>query len=510
MNTEKKEVYKKKTPREHILERPNMYIGASNEVEADEYISVNGKIQKQTVKYVPGLLKIINEIIDNSVDIAIKTDFKGCNLVDVKITDIEVTVSDNGPGIPVEKNTEGEYLPLVCWGYAMSGSNFDDDENRTHLGMNGVGAFCTNVWSTEFTGVSDDGCKRYSVHFKDNALTYKESVKDTREKGVTVRFTPDLERFGVHAIDQVHKDLVLQRLLNLSVCFPAIQFKFNGKLVKTKNFKNYVEMFSDSFEAYQGGNYNFAVVPSPSDEFQSFGYVNGLNIKDGGTHIDVIVNSITQELRESLTRRYKTLKPADIKNKLMIIGVFTGFPNPKFNSQTKEKLTNSMSEVNQYLGGIDYKALAKKILKNKDIVDPIVEVFKIKEELKNRQELKTLNKTKKIKDEHYLPAIKENKYLMIVEGFSASSGLVPSFGREQYGYYCLKGKPLNVWTVSQSKFTANKELSTLYKIIKSTEVEETLKDGDFYKITIDGREMIVNENDDVKIDGKWINVKELL
>ena len=395
-----------------------MYIGASNVVEVEDYCLVNDKIQRTSVKCVPGLLKIINEIIDNSVDIAIKTNFEGCNSVSVKITDDTVVVEDNGPGIPVSKNPEGEYIPFVCWGYAMSGSNFDNDENRTHLGMNGVGSYCTNVWSTEFTGISDDSKNRYTVKFKNNALDYKETVSNSVSKGVTVKFKPDLKRFGIEKIDQTHKDLIYQRLLNLSISFPLIQFKFNNKAIKTKNFKSYVSSFADegSFEVFQGDNFSFAVIPSPSDEFQQFSYLNGLNIKDGGTHIDVIANNIVSLLRDSLSKKYKTIKPADIKNKLMIVGVFKNFANPKFNSQTKEKLTNSVSEVNQYFGDIDYQSLSKKILKNSNIISPIIEVFKIKEELKNRQELKTLNKAKKIKDEHYLPALKESKYIFIVEG----------------------------------------------------------------------------------------------
>lgn len=395
-----------------------MYIGASNVVEVEDYCLVNDKIQRTSVKCVPGLLKIINEIIDNSVDIAIKTNFEGCNSVSVKITDDTVVVEDNGPGIPVSKNPEGEYIPFVCWGYAMSGSNFDNDENRTHLGMNGVGSYCTNVWSTEFTGISDDSKNRYTVKFKNNALDYKETVSNSVSKGVTVKFKPDLKRFGIEKIDQTHKDLIYQRLLNLSISFPLIQFKFNNKAIKTKNFKSYVSSFADegSFEVFQGDNFSFAVIPSPSDEFQQFSYLNGLNIKDGGTHIDVIANNIVSLLRDSLSKKYKTIKPADIKNKLMIVGVFKNFANPKFNSQTKEKLTNSVSEVNQYFGDIDYQSLSKKILKNSNIISPIIEVFKIKEELKNRQELKTLNKAKKIKDDHYLPALKESKYIFIVEG----------------------------------------------------------------------------------------------
>ena len=451
-----------------------MYIGASNVVEVEDYCLVNDKIQRTSVKCVPGLLKIINEIIDNSVDIAIKTNFEGCNSVSVKITDDTVVVEDNGPGIPVSKNPEGEYIPFVCWGYAMSGSNFDNDENRTHLGMNGVGSYCTNVWSTEFTGISDDSKNRYTVKFKNNALDYKETVSNSVSKGVTVKFKPDLKRFGIEKIDQTHKDLIYQRLLNLSISFPLIQFKFNNKAIKTKNFKSYVSSFADegSFEVFQSDNFSFAVIPSPSDEFQQFSYLNGLNIKDGGTHIDVIANNIVSLLRDSLSKKYKTIKPADIKNKLMIVGVFKNFANPKFNSQTKEKLTNSVSEVNQYFGDIDYQSLSKKILKNSNIISPIIEVFKIKEELKNRQELKTLNKAKKIKDEHYLPALKESKYIMVVEGLCLDENtevLTSDFRSKQI-------RDIDIGdTIIDSNFNPVTVLSKSHKLTKTLKVK--FKDG---------------------------------
>ena len=504
------EIYKKKTPREHILERPNMYIGASNIIESEEYVLSKEGIRKSVVHCVPGLVKIINEIIDNSVDIAIKTGFKGCSLVDVRVTSEYVEVKDNGPGIPVSKNNDGEYFPYVCWGYAMSGSNFDNDESRVHLGMNGVGAYCTNVWSVRFTGISDDGKNRYTVEFKNNAELVSEKVSKSVSHGCTVKFFPDLSRFGISSIDETHKKIVLHRLLDLSVCFPEIQFVFNGTVLKTKSFKSYAEMFSYSGEIYESGNYAVCVAPSPTDEFQSYSYVNGLNVKDGGTHVDVITNTVVSLVRESLCKKYKTLKPADVKNKLMVVVFFRNFPNPKFNSQTKEKLTNSATEVSQYLGDFDFQSFSKRILKNKAITDPVIEVFKIREELKNRQELKTLNKAKKIKDEHYLPSTKYTDILFIVEGLSALNGLAPAFGRERFGYYCLRGKPLNVWNVSQGKFTANKELSTLYKIIRNGTTEEEMPDGDFYRLKINGQEIVVNENDSVRIDGKWVDVKEIL
>ena len=98
----------------------------------------------------------------------------------------------------------------------------------------------------------------------------------------------------------------------------------------------------------------------------------------------------------------------------------------------------------------------------------------------------------------------------IVSHNSALGGLLPSLGRKEKAYYMLKGKPLNAYSASQKKFIENKELSGLYQIIKNGVTFEDKSDGDFYSINIDGQEMIVNENDEIKIDNKWVLVKDLL
>lgn len=98
----------------------------------------------------------------------------------------------------------------------------------------------------------------------------------------------------------------------------------------------------------------------------------------------------------------------------------------------------------------------------------------------------------------------------IVSHNSALGGLLPSLGRKEKAYYMLKGKPLNAYSASQKKFIENKELSGLYQIIKNGVTFEDKPDGEFYSINIDGQEMIVNENDEIKIDNKWVLVKDLL
>ena len=464
---------KKLSEREHIIQRPSMYIGAVDLTKSSEYIFADGKIQYKEIEYVPGLIKIINEIIDNSVDVAIKSNFKSSDTISVKMTANTVEVQDNGTGIPVTKNSDGQTLAELAWGHARAGSNFDDDDNRTQIGMNGVGSFATNCFSKKFIGKTDDGKKLQTITFKNNAESFTESTTASKgTSGVHVKFYPDLEKFGLTEIDEVHMNVIYQRLINLSMSYPDITFRFNGKKVNVSSFKKYVAMFSEVSEIYETEDYRFAVLPNEEDDFRQFSYVNGLKIPDGGTHIDVISTKIVSGLREKLMRKYKTIKPGDIKNKLMVVMFMKNLKNTKFNSQSKEKITNSTAEINDYLGDVPYDTLINKIYKNKGIIDPITEVYRIKEEFKKRQELKGLSKTvKKIKSDKYLPSIGEKKYLLLVEGESALGGLSPVLGRKECGYYTLKGKPLNAYSSPQAKFTANKELSELYKIIQNEDYE---------------------------------------
>ena len=463
---------RKLSDREHIISRPSMYIGAVDLTKVNEYIFEDSSIVYKEVQYVPGLIKIINEIIDNSVDVAIKTNFKSSNEISIKMSDNEVQVQDNGTGIPVKKNPDGHYLPELCWTNARAGSNFDDDKNRTQIGMNGVGSYATACFSKKFVGHTDDGINSYTITIKNNAESFTEKIESTKEQGTIVKFQPDLEKFGLSSIDETHQNIIRQRLINLSMSFPEITFKFNGKKINVNSFKKYISLFNDASEIYETEDYRFAILPSSDDDFRQFSYVNGLKIPDGGTHIEIITTNVVNRLRDKLVKKYKSIKPGDIKNKLMVIAFLKNVKNTKFNSQSKEKITNGTAEINEYFGEIPFDSIVNKIFKNSAIIEPITEVYRIKEEFKKRQELKELNKTvKKIKSDKYLPSIGTKKYLLLVEGESALGGLSPVLGRKECGYYTLKGKPLNAYSAPQKKFTENKELSELYKIIQNENYE---------------------------------------
>ena len=408
---------KQLSDREHLLLRPNMYIGATDAITSSEYVLNDDGISEQELTYVPGLIKIINEIIDNSVDVAIKSGFtRGLN-ISVELTENTVTISDDGIGIPnvIESNTN-KLMPLLAWGSAKAGSNFDDT-NRTQIGMNGIGSFATNVFSVYFIGISDDGKVRGEYKWQDNASVIAEpKLTKSKASGCTVSFSPDLKRFNLSTIDNTHMALIKERLINLKLSYPQLNFKLNKQRINVGSFKKFVSLFNPNFEYLSTPNFDYAILPNQHDDFRALSYVNGLNIREHGTHIDYVINAIVMRIRDKLMRKYKGIKPGDIRNKLMCIAFLRDFPNPKFNSQSKEKITNSNAEVSSYLGNIDLDKLANAVWRNEAIISPITEVYKLKEELKRRQALKDLDKPKKIKDEKYLPSIGKTERLLIVEG----------------------------------------------------------------------------------------------
>jgi DNA topoisomerase-2 len=482
-----------------------MYIGGVRAVNQDQWVidTETGKFSYKTLQVTPGLFKIINEIIDNSIDVAIDTNFKAATKIQVKIDNKSVTVTDNGIGIPVKKLDDGSddrTLPEIAWTTLRSGTSFSEDRNK--IGTNGLGSVSANIFSKVFIATSDDGKKQQTIKCIDNMSVIKPSkVKPSSGKaGVEVYFEPDLERFGMAEIDKTHQDLVYQRLFNLAISFPKIKFSFNGKQINISE-KKFAGMFSDNALLESSDNTTICVFPNEYDEFKFYAQLNGLNTFLGGSHVDYIANEITSRIRDKLVKKYKTIRPGDIKNKMGLAVVMTGFKNPEFNSQSKEELKNAWSDISKHIDGkIDFDMIAKKLLKNEAFIDPIVETFKIKEELKARQELKKAKKVK-VKSDKYFPGIGEKKYLFLVEGLSAGGGLMKCLGRIGKYFYCLRGLALNAYDSSIQRIAANQEIKEVMNILnldmsKKSDEEQQIE---FDKIVI---------ATDADIDG--INISSML
>ena len=477
---------------EHCLLRPAMYLGSVAYKERSDYFLEDDKIVYGTRSYVPALVKMIDEILDNAVDEFIRTDGEHADQIKIKVTPDTITIRDNGRGIPVvEEESTGEYGPVLAWGRMKAGSNFEDDDGRMTAGMNGVGAALCNIFSTEFRGETSDGAKKLVYTTKNNMDTNDVKVSNSPMRYTQVSFSPDFSRLECDGIDDVVQDVIKQRVLITSMIYPGIKFTLNGKAVKPLTPKKFISLFGEGGDIISGPDDKWfvGVAPNSNDDFRFFSYVNALHMKEGGNHIDNISYNIVNRMRDKLIRKHKGIKPGDIKNKLQLVVFFRDFPKFETNSQTKESLSNSVSFIRDYMGDVDWDKFTARLTRNKAITDPITEVFKIKEEFKKRQELKSLGKsTKKIKSEKYFPAIGTPERLFLCEGTSARVGLMKILGRKGNSYYELKGVPLNAFSATQQKFTANKELSELFKIINNTDHEQIVisTDADLDGIHIRG------------------------
>ena len=162
------EDFKILTARQHVRERIGMYMGSSAREPIERFVMGKWAV----VESVPALSKMIDEILDNSIDEAIRTNFKYANKINVSIDGDKVTVTDNGRGIPHENvydETTDSYIAqaTAAWTRVNAGTSFDD--NRVTIGTNGVGSAATNFLSKKFIGKSWRDGKQLTVTCKNGA-----------------------------------------------------------------------------------------------------------------------------------------------------------------------------------------------------------------------------------------------------------------------------------------------------------------------------------------------------
>ena len=143
--------YKELTETEHVLSRPNMYVGSIKpELSTMFVFDYNEQIMVQKeVEYVPAILKLIDEVISNSCDEYRRSDNLGLTQVSVTVLKDDTIVREDSGGIPVVKHKDaGVMLPRFIFGRLRTSSNYNDDEDRAGLGQNGIGASLTTIFSS--------------------------------------------------------------------------------------------------------------------------------------------------------------------------------------------------------------------------------------------------------------------------------------------------------------------------------------------------------------------------
>ena len=466
------EEFKILSPRDHVRERLGMYLGSSSVEQIERFLLGEWK----SVKYVPALSKMIDEIIDNAIDEAIRTNFKFANKIDVKISDNEITISDNGRGIPqdfVEDTQTNEKVqrPVAAWTRVNAGTSFTDE--RVSIGANGVGSACTNFVSKKFVGKTWQNDNLIEIYCTDGSKNIKIRERKASGSGTKVSFIPDFDLLDVDNLDE-HDTIALieDRLTSLQMAFPEISFSFNGKRIKTDTLNRYVTMFADkdsSSVISKTNDVSFFFCAS-EDGFRQNSYVNGVNTRQGGQYVDYIVNGVVDELVSKVKRKYKIdVAKSTIKNGLTFVLFVRNFKNPKFDSQTKERLTSSLGAVKEHFsnsGTKDFEYFAKKIMDSDDIIDPIIEAQLAKKQAADkRAATMAQKKLKKVKVAKHIAATNDDATLALCEGDSAIGYILQVRDPSKIGAFPLRGVVMNTWDMKPNDVLKNKELSELVAIL---------------------------------------------
>jgi len=473
---------------EHVLHRPGMYVGDTTVGTHDKWVMDDGKIIKKKVKIVPAFLKLFDEIISNCIDEGFRTDFKYANEIKVRVEDNgKITIEDNGRGIPVVSTKDGKTQAEQAFTNLRAGANFDDGVGNVSIGTHGLGSTLVNILSKKFIAHTDDGKKHFRLQCSKNMSEIDTEITKTKGVlGTAVSYYADFARLGMKSINKDHTQLIEKRVNDLAVCFPKIKFKYNGRLVKSGTFKQYLSQIEKDFVILETAKFKVAVLPWETNEQISF--INGIDTFGGGVHVDVVSNAIGNALKDAIKKKHRLdIRVPDIKNKLLFVILTNKVGDPKFDSQTKERLTNNANDMKPIFDGVDDEKFITRIMKNEELIQPIIEALMLKKQLAEARALRKAQKTaKKKKIASHISASGKNiedKILFITEGQSAISNLINVRQTAIHGGFPLRGKPRNVRELKPTDIMKNKELSELMSII-GLELGEPAEDLNYGKIGI--------------------------
>lgn len=501
--------YQKLSETMHILTRPGIYIGSVSNTEQESWVVSGDKMVNEVVSFNPGLLKLFDEIVSNSVDEHIRTGKVKNIWVETQPLTGHIVVKDDG-GIPVVRHPEYKtFIPEMIFGELRTGSNFDDDDRAT-AGMNGLGSKLTSVFSTEFKVDTCDGKNRFVQVFRNNLEERgKAVVQPCTDNGTTISFIPDYDRLQC-SLDEGNLKKIERRVYDIAGCNPKIKVFYNGERIKCSGVENLASMFSDQFIFdTKSEDFSVGVAPSDNDTFHQVSYVNGIDTFNGGTHVNYVCDQITQKIREFIKKKHKVdVKPNTIKQQMFLFIKCT-INAPMFTSQTKEFMSSEVRNYNTSWSPSD-KFITK--LMSSDVVQKVldwVEGEKRREELaklrKLNKETQSTNFLKRIaKFDDATSSDRSECTIFFTEGDSASKTILSSRTAKRHGVFPLKGKPLNVRDVSLKKLADNVEFQNIMAILglKIGEKVESVEQLRFRRIC----PMTDQDPDGMHISGLFFNM----
>ena len=476
---------------EAVRKRPGMYIGDTDDG--------------------TGLHHMVYEVVDNSIDEALAG---YCKNIEIDInSDGTITVRDDGRGIPIDIHKgEKKSAAEVIMTQLHAGGKFDHDSYKVSGGLHGVGVSVVNALSEKLELEINREGKKYFIEFKNgNAKAPLKAIGKSKNSGTQIKFLPSKEIFSLikFSTDIIQKRMRELAFLNKGVKIvindftlkktKKIEFKFDGGITEFVDFldcnrerlqnKNGNDLFRKPIYI-EGKKNNIEIECSlkwnAGYTEDVYPYTNNIFQKDGGTHLLGFRSALTRVINKyatehNLLKKNKlTISGDDIKEGLTCV-MSTKIPDPKFSSQTKDKLVSSEvrmiveTVVNEKLSiWFDQNPSIAKIILAKVIQAALARdvARKARENVRRKGALELTGLPGKLADCQI--SKQEGTELFIVEGDSAGGSAKQGRNRENQAVLPLRGKILNTYVDSNgSKKNGNTndvKTKTLSKMISSNEI----------------------------------------